>query len=162
MTRILVGGTFDRLHSGHRKLIKTAFAHGDLVIIALCSDKMVRNKPSSVYIEPYKIRRDGVIKFAKGLGKSFEIIEINDPYEPAASMKDLDGIVVSTETIQNALIINMMRKERGLPPLRIIAIPLVRDMFGNVISSRKIREKLEKIYKKNKKNKKYTIDIDNL
>ena len=142
MTHILVGGTFDRLHDGHKKLLKMAFNVGDRITIAICVDEMVKNKPYAECIESYETRREKVEKFVRSFGKPYQIIPINDPYEPAASMRDLDAIAVTTETLSNALRINMIRKERGLPALRIYAIMLVRDQYGNVISSRDLRKRI--------------------
>lgn len=139
---LLVGGTFDRLHRGHIKLLEVAFKYGEVITIAICSDEMIRGKPWSWLVESYEVRKRRIELFARRQKKPFQLIQINDPYEPAASMSDLDGIVVSTETLANAIRINELRKSRRLHPLRIYAILLVRDKYGNVISSRKIRERV--------------------
>ncbi len=36
--KVAVGGTFDRFHNGHRKLLEEAFSHGELVVIGVTSN----------------------------------------------------------------------------------------------------------------------------
>lgn len=42
--KVLVGGCFDLLHLGHIKFLKAAKKEGDILIIALESDKFIRKK----------------------------------------------------------------------------------------------------------------------
>jgi cytidyltransferase-like protein len=42
LSTVLVGGTFDEFHRGHRKLIMTAFEAGERVMIGLSSDDLAR------------------------------------------------------------------------------------------------------------------------
>ena len=54
---------------------------------------------------------------------------------------EYDGLIVSQETYENALKLNENREKKGLKPLILIVIPLIRDENNNKISSTSIREK---------------------
>jgi len=51
-------------------------------------------------------------------------------------------LVVSQETYDNALKLNENRMKKGLKPLVLIVIPLLKDENSNKISSTSIREKI--------------------
>ncbi len=55
---------------------------------------------------------------------------------------EYDGLVVSQETYDNALKLNENRVKKGLDPLVLIVIPLLKDEKNNKISSTSIREKI--------------------
>lgn len=54
-------------------------------------------------------------------------------------MKSLEAIVVSEETYKGALIVNRAREEKGLKPLDIVTIPIIKSYLGDKISSSLIR-----------------------
>ena len=51
----------------------------------------------------------------------------------------IEAIVVSEKTIPGARGINMLREDRGLKPLEIVEVALIKAKDGNPISSRRIR-----------------------
>ena len=55
---------------------------------------------------------------------------------------EYDGLVVSQETYENARKLNINRENKGMDPLILIVIPLVKDQDKNKISSTSIRENL--------------------
>ncbi len=138
--KVVVGGTFDRLHLGHKALLRKAFEVGEYVYVGLTSDEMIREKPHADKILPYEIRLKDLIKFFEVNGYSnYRIIKINTAIGFAGDMKSLEAIVVSEETYKGALIVNRARKEKGLKPLEIVTIGLVRSSLGAKISSSLIR-----------------------
>ena len=48
---VICGGTFDRLHEGHKAFLRAAFTAGERVIIGLTSYKIIKNKPFSEKIQ---------------------------------------------------------------------------------------------------------------
>jgi pantetheine-phosphate adenylyltransferase len=54
-----------------------------------------------------------------------------------------EGLIISQETYGNALKLNESRVKKGLGPLILIVIPLIKDKNNNKISSTSIRENLE-------------------
>ncbi|WP_461863150.1 phosphopantetheine adenylyltransferase [Thermococcus sp.] len=138
--KVVVGGTFDRLHLGHKALLRKAFEVGSYVYIGLTSDEMIRGKPYAERILPYGLRLRDLLKFLDVNGYSgYRIIKIHTAIGFADRIKSLEAIVVSEETYKGALIVNRARAERGLEPLEIVVIPVVRSVLGPKISSTLIR-----------------------
>jgi len=138
--KVVVGGTFDRLHLGHKALLRRAFEVGKYVYIGLTSDEMIRDKPYAERILPYGLRLRDLLKFMEVNGyQNYRIMKIHNAVGFAGEMKSLEAIVVSEETYKGALIVNRVREERGLKPLEIVTIPLVKSSLGPKISSTLIR-----------------------
>ena len=140
MVKVVIGGTFDTLHKGHKAFLKRAFSLGDEVLIGLTSDEMVKKKPLYSGINPFKERKKNLEDF---LNKNFpqtpyEVIKIEDPFKPGLR-EDIDIIVVSPGTRRNADKINLLRSRGGLKPLKIVQIPWL--LAGNKpISDLRIRK----------------------
>ena len=138
--KVVVGGTFDRLHLGHKALLRKAFEVGGYVYIGLTSDEMIRNKPYAEKILPYEHRLRDLIKFIEVNGYTdYRIMKIHTAIGFADRIKGLEAIVVSEETYKGALIVNRAREEKGLKPLAIVTIPIIRSYMGDKISSSLIR-----------------------
>lgn len=140
-----LGGTFDRLHIGHKKLINTAFKVSEKVLIGVTSDQMLKSKENSEKIQDYSLRIAGISKYIEDSNLSInrvDFYELTDPFGPAISEKKLDALVCSTETYPNALEINKIRVDNMLNPLILIVIPLILNSNHQKISSSLIRSKL--------------------
>ena len=138
--KVVVGGTFDRLHLGHKALLRKAFEVGRYVYVGLTSDEMIRNKPYAEKILPYELRLMDLLKFFEVNGyTNYRVIKINTAIGFADRIKSLEAIVVSEETYKGALLVNQAREERGLKPLEIVTIKLVKSRIGPKISSTLIR-----------------------
>jgi len=138
---VAVGGTFDRLHRGHKKLILKAFEVGDEVIIGLTTDNMVKNKFLGKEILSFDERLKELKEFLedKGLLSRCKILSLNDVYGPTTIDESIEGLVVSEETLGRALEINRIRVSKGMRPLIIFVIPLLLAENGKPISSHRIR-----------------------
>lgn len=139
---VCLGGTFDRLHKGHRAMIETAFELGDKVLIGLTDEHMIKTKEHYDLIGSYKEREQRIREFlaTKGWLSRVEIVPISDVYGPAVNIPDLEAIIVSEETKENALKINEVRKRRGLKKLDIVVVKLIKAEDGKPISSTRIRK----------------------
>ncbi|MDI3476227.1 MAG: pantetheine-phosphate adenylyltransferase [Thermococcaceae archaeon] len=138
--KVVVGGTFDRLHLGHKALLRKAFEVGEIVYVGLTADEMIRNKPYAEKILPYELRLKDLIKFFEvNEYKNYRVIKINSAIGFADKIKSLEAIVVSEETYKGALFVNRAREEKGLKPLEIVVIPIIRAQIGKKISSSLIR-----------------------
>lgn len=136
--KIAVGGTFDKFHKGHEKLLSTAFEMGEEVLIGVTSDNFESKKVHE--IESYSFRIQRIDKFVSKYGLPYEIVEIFDAFGNADKDSKLDAIVVSHETEANALKINEVRYDNGLNLLDIIIIDWVLADDGIPISSTRIRK----------------------
>ncbi len=143
--KAVLGGTFDRLHSAHKKLLETAACLAQNVFIGIVGDalgkKLFPKKKHNELIQPFNVRKENVESFMKKFRCNVEIGELKDPWGPAPYDENADLIVVSEETKPAAEKINEMRKENNLPPLHIYVIEWIIDRDGKPISSTKLREK---------------------
>lgn len=140
---VAVGGTFDRLHRGHKELLKTAFIIGRKVIIGITSDEMAARSKSNAKINSLERRRGTLEGWIKEEGlcdlAEYEIVVINDVYGVAIYDERLEALVVSEETFERAFTINRLRRSRNLKPLTIVMVPMVLAYDGKPISSTRIR-----------------------
>lgn len=138
--RVFVAGTFDRLHTGHDAILTAAFNAGEEVTVGLTSDLFVKNFKKNVRIAPFEQRRKSLEQWlsAHGYGKTL-IIPIDDPYEPAASLTDLDVVVVTPENKSRGEEINRIRKQNGLAPLGLLVVALVPAEDSKPVSSTRVR-----------------------
>jgi len=143
---VVVGGTFDTLHSGHIKLLATATLIGERVLIGLTSDAFASSY-KQYKVKPFSMRLTNLKNLLSLIAPEREVVytEINDPYGPAIADPRLEAIVASVETLPRALQINDLRSERGLRPMEVVVISTVRDGYGHVLSSTYIRKVLEKM-----------------
>ena len=129
LKKIALGGTFDRIHNGHKKLLTIALHCAvEEVVIGVTSELMLKSKKNANEIQPVTLRCERVKEFCESFLKSIKkkctvrIVIIDDPFGPTTSEQDLQGVVVSSETIKGALMINQVRiEQKKFPPL----LPLV-------------------------------------
>jgi pantetheine-phosphate adenylyltransferase len=142
----VLGGTFDRLHAGHRALLRAAFRSAGEVRIGLTTAAFLRThaKPYASRIQSYPARRAGLIRFLKRQfpGRRWRVQPLREPFGGSVR-RGPDTIVVTRETHAGARAVNRARRARGLPVLVIQVVPLVRDRGGRVYRSRRIRAATE-------------------
>lgn len=117
-----LGGTFDRIHNGHKKLFTLAGCTADKIICGITSDSMLKGKAKASMIADCAKRMEGVRRFCSSIGmeEKFHIVEIDNPYGPTIDDPAIESIIVSSETISGAFKINVMRAEKGFAPLSIL------------------------------------------
>ena len=141
--QILLDGTFDRLHSGHKELLRVAALLGNELSIGVTSNPMIGVKRLSMMIEDYDIRVENLRKYLKDYHSDIivSIEQINNIYSNILN-SEADAIVISTEAkvYANCLDINNKRRVKGQKELIIVVVPRVLDEYGKIISSTKRRE----------------------
>lgn len=131
-----VAGTFDVLHDGHKVLIDRAFEVGDRVLVGITSDEMA-SKGRGEHV-PLAIRMPALERHLDEYRKPYEVFVIDDMYGPADRMDLADVLVVSEETLENGRLLNRERESRGLRPLELSVVPLVKAHDGSKLSARRI------------------------
>src|SRR5574338_719872 len=137
---VAMGGTFDIVHKGHLTLLGGAFSISDSVIIGLTSDELAKKKGKKLnhnYSQRYDSLKQTIEE--KFPNKSFVISKLDNDFGPAVIEGNVQALVVSDETEPQGDILNKMRKERNLPPVKIVTVPLVLAQDGKRISTTRIR-----------------------
>ena len=137
--KVAIGGTFEPLHEGHKRLIDKAIELGGKdVTIGITSDEMARQRIRSVL--PFIIRAENVKWYVKRkYGFEPEIVEIKNPYGKTLEC-DFDYIIVSPETYEMARKINEKRREMGKKEIKIVKVEFVLAEDGKPISSTRIKK----------------------
>ncbi len=136
--KVALGGTFEPLHEGHKRLIEVAVKLGGRdITIGITSDKMARARIRSVL--PFSIRAENVRRYVlKTYGFEPEIVKITNPYGRTLEV-DFEYLVVSPETFEMALQINRKREELGKRKITIVKVDWVLAEDGKPISSTRIK-----------------------
>ncbi len=133
--KVAVGGTFDKFHDGHKKLLSTAFEIANNVEIGVTSDAFGGLKGD---IDSCNVRMKNLKSFFKDYS-NFIIVPLDDPYGTTIYDSDFDAIVVSEETEPTAVEINEIRISKGMNPIDIVVVSFVLAYDGTPISSTRIR-----------------------
>ena len=132
--KVSVGGTFDRLHAGHRLLLAAAAlvtdARSGTLYVGVTGEALLANKSDKNKIQPYETRARNARRFLESVlpGHAKMRVEMGplDGAPPLAStVQDMCALVVSRETLAGAAAVNAQREARGFPPLEIVATGVV-------------------------------------
>ena len=142
----VLGGTFDRLHIAHKGLISLTLDVSKEAHIGIMDDEWVKKKGKNSSIQSYEVRSRNLMRYLETIGEANRtvITSLSDPYSYALKgeqAKKLDSIVISSEkgVLTRTIELNSMRERRGLKPLKIVKMPLVKDFQGKTISSTRLR-----------------------
>lgn len=138
---VATGGTFDIIHKGHMALLSEAFSISTKVIIGLTSNDMALRKGKTLQND-YSKRLDMLEKkIEKNFpDKQFKISKLDSDFGPAVLEKEVQALVVSGETSNQGDILNKLRKQRNLPLVDVITVPMVLAEDGNRISTTRIKD----------------------
>jgi len=127
-------------------LLKIALSISEKVEIGLTTQNLLKEKQHASKLEEYNARADSIIEFVSSFTElnRINIVEIrnwNDMNRYTLT-PDYEGLVVSQETYENALKLSNEREEKGLKPLVLVVVPLIKDMGNQKLSSATIRKNL--------------------
>ncbi|CAL5989671.1 Phosphopantetheine_adenylyltransferase [Hexamita inflata] len=145
---VIFGGTFDRIHDGHRLMFQKAVdlvQNNGTIIIGLTGQALLENKAHKDKILSYEQRLLNVTNELRQLtNKQFELTfdEINTK-DGSATINEYENgaLIVSEETLKGGEHINEVRTQKGLKTLFLAVVGLVKSPNGDKLSSTQIREK---------------------
>ena len=137
---IATGGTFDIIHKGHLTLLSNAFDISDKVIIGLTSDELAEKK-GKLSINKYEKRLENLTQvISKEFpNSSFQISKLDNDFGPAVLEKGVEALVVSDEKSNQGTVLNQLRAEKKLSPVKIITVPMFLAKDGKRISTTRIK-----------------------
>jgi pantetheine-phosphate adenylyltransferase len=133
--KVAVGGTFDKFHDGHKKLLSTAFEIGNEIEIGVTSDAFGGLKGD---IDSCEERMSNLKTFFSDKS-NFVVVPLDDPYGTTIYDEDFEAIVVTEETEPTAVKINEIRVSKAMKPIDIVVVSFVLAYDGTPISSTRIR-----------------------
>jgi pantetheine-phosphate adenylyltransferase len=139
--RVVLGGTFDPVHDGHRALFDRAFELGD-VTVGLTSDELApKTRSKDRYVRPFDERKTDLeaelASFAEEYNRDFEVRRLDEP-TGIATEPGFDVLIVSPETKEGGELVNEERQAKGLDLLDIEVVDHITAEDGDIISSTRI------------------------
>jgi phosphopantetheine adenylyltransferase len=124
---VAVGGSFDHMHNGHRKLLYTStVVCQKQLTVGVTADFMLTSKSMADMIEKFPIRcaraKEFLSEVTVGKDVDLNVVEISDPFGPTIVNPLIQAIVVSSETVTGAFKINEIRLSKSMSPLDILVI----------------------------------------
>ena len=137
---VAMGGTFDVIHKGHITLLSEAFSISAKVIIGLTSNELALRKEKDLQND-YNKRLETLVKTieTKFPNIEFEISKLDNDFGPAVLEKEVQALVVSSETSDQGEILNQLRKQKNLPLVDVVVVPMVLAQDGLRISTTRIK-----------------------
>lgn len=136
---VAVGGTFDRLHAGHRLLLTTAaWATRNNLRIGITSDTLLAHKKHNRIIASVEARGSAAMQYARAVKPTLPNVSISvltDSAGPSATNPSINALVVSCETIASAHKINDIRRATGLKAFDVIVVDVLTQQFEKLSSS---------------------------
>ena len=137
---VATGGTFDEIHTGHIALVSKAFQVGKKLIIGVSSDEFAKKRGKRLN-HKFDERVENLKKMIKKefRNANYEIAKLDGDFGPAVTTDEVGALVASSETRIKGKLLNRMRAKKGLKPVEVIAVEMVRAEDGSPISSTRIR-----------------------
>lgn len=137
----VLGGTFDRLHVGHKILLSEGCLLGtEKLTVGVTCGEMNKKKTLEELIQPTDVRISDVKHFLTDIKPSLEynVVPITDAFGPTITEPDMDLIVLSQETKKGGEMVNTEREKRGFKRLLEYTIELVEDSCHSQYEEEKI------------------------
>ena len=137
---VAMGGTFDIIHSGHMALLNKAFSISIKVIIGVTSDQFAVKKgknPENDYSKRISLLKSTIEENFPG--SIYQISRLENEFGPAVLEESVKALIVSEETSDRGILLNKLRAERNLSPVKIVVVPIVLAKDGKAISTTRIK-----------------------
>ncbi len=140
--RVVLGGTFDRLHAGHEALLSTALRAGRSVAVGLTTERFLARhpKPDGPRIQSYGTRRRALRRWLSDRSPTtrWTVVPLEDTFGGSVG-EEVDALVVSADTVAGGRAVNAERRRLGRKAIPVLVVPLVLAEDLRPVSSRRIR-----------------------
>lgn len=159
---VVIGGTFDHLHNGHKILLSVSALLADRSLLVGMTDPSMLTKKSNVAeMEPYNERRVALEWWVRLINPTIvcEVQPIHDMYGPSADRVNLTAIVVSEETASGGPAVNKKRGENGLSQLEIVTVKLASGTDTGKVEDKLSSTAIRKYYVDQRQSRRETMAI---
>jgi predicted metal-dependent HD superfamily phosphohydrolase/phosphopantetheine adenylyltransferase len=125
---VVIGGTFDHLHEGHRILVSVAaILATKKLVIGLSTGPLLVKKKHREYMQSYAQREFALERFIHNINPSIriDIVPLVDMFGPSGIRPELQAIVVSKETAKGGGMVNAERCKNKVDSLDVVVVGLV-------------------------------------
>lgn len=144
---VAVGGTFDRLHAGHRLLLTVAaWVTSKSLLVGITADDLLNHKQHRSAIADVHTRGNNAIDYVRQVAPSLPTVQMSILYDAAgasATDPNVQALVVSSETVVSARHINDTRERTGLKRFVIIVVDVLKQHDQSKLSSTALRREDE-------------------
>lgn len=127
---VVLGGTFDRVHNGHKMFLSDAVLRcSEKLTVGVTEVNMLSKKVLWELIEPCYTRIQNLKNFLEDIDSTlaYDIVPIKDMYGPTKDDPTFEMIVVSEETKGGGDKVNEARVQNNLNKLDVHVVQLVHD-----------------------------------
>ena len=113
---VVLGGTFDRIHAGHKLLLAmSALCARKRLLVGVSRGPLLDKKELKDLVHPISLRTRRLFQTLYSMRPcvAYQIVPIDDPFGPSITEPDLQCIVVSKETERGGQSVNKRRVEAG-------------------------------------------------
>jgi phosphopantetheine adenylyltransferase len=146
---VALGGTFDRLHVGHKLLLTTSLLSTKTRLrVGVTGPELLKKKKYAELLQPFNVRCETVLEFLRKQRSDleFDVVELTEPTGGTTTIEDVTAMVCSPETLPTIDGINKARAEKGFLPVAAVLIPYVGGNETTRVSSTQLRERAQKAH----------------
>lgn len=126
----IIGGTYDRLHPGHKILLsESILLTKNKLLVGVSDGELLSRKKLPELIENFDKRCENLKKFLFIVNPDLHVVteRITDPYGPSITEPDYQCLIVSQETSSGGMKVNEKRVQNNLNELDIHIVDLIND-----------------------------------
>lgn len=126
----IIGGTYDRLHSGHKILLsESVLLTRNKLLIGVSDGELLIRKKLTELIEDFDKRCEKLKRFLAIINPDLNVVteRITDPYGPSITEPDYQCLIVSRETSSGGEKVNEKRVQNNLNKLDVHVVDLIND-----------------------------------